>query len=416
MRKMLVIAAAALFTFVLAGCDFYGTTTTTTTVSTETPETLSISTAAELLAVDVTKSYLLTADIDLAGAEWEPIGTPDDPFAGTFDGDGHTISNFQITHANANMNGLFGVVTGDLVDLNVTGFVIDITTSYLTYAGGLVAHTTGSLTGCTASGSIDVTNNAATAFVGLLAGYVAAFTTDTMTIDEFVAGVLTDCHASGSIVASADHFLYVGGLVGKTYNVEVTDSSAQSTISASCDTYRLYVGGLIGHNYGGILKPYADQVDDATIGIVRCYAEATMNLTASGTKAAVGGLIGYSQDAVIEDCFAYVAIAVAGAVIDIGGLIGEDWYDTIASVVAKVELVVAISTEQTIRFGGVAGFLHAESTVNDAYRLVYSSTASTNLAGTAVTITALADMAWYQNELGWSAATFDLASVIDILS
>ncbi len=138
MKKILVFAAAALFTFVLAGCDFYGTTTTTTTASTATPETISISTAAELLALDVTKNYLLTADIDLGGGEWEPIGTPDDPFTGTFDGDGHTISNFQITEANENMNGLFGVVTGDLVDLNVTGFVIDLTTSYLTYAGGLV--------------------------------------------------------------------------------------------------------------------------------------------------------------------------------------------------------------------------------------------------------------------------------------
>ncbi len=158
----------------------------------------------------------------------------------------------------------------------------------------------------------------------------------------------------------------------------------KATITAVCATYRLYAGGLIGHNYGGILKPYADQVDDATIGIVRSYAETTMNLTASGTKAAIGGLIGYSQDAEIEDCFAYAAVAVAGAVIDIGGLIGEDWYDTITAVVAKVDLVVAVTTEQTIRFGGVAGFLHADSTVTDAYRLVYSSTADTTLAGTSV--------------------------------
>ena len=56
--------------------------------------------------------YILTADIDLAGYDnWEPIGTfqslsdapedaevphPDYAFTGTFDGDGHIISNLTV--------------------------------------------------------------------------------------------------------------------------------------------------------------------------------------------------------------------------------------------------------------------------------------------------------------------------------
>ena len=75
---------------------------------------ISIATAEDLAAINsnLSGNYVLTADIDLGGAEWTPIGsfvqlgsegeeaeTPDPAYAftGTFDGQGHTISNFVIT-------------------------------------------------------------------------------------------------------------------------------------------------------------------------------------------------------------------------------------------------------------------------------------------------------------------------------
>ena len=64
----------------------------------------------------------LGADIDLSGSEWEPIGTgkrgdADTVFRGTFDGDGHTISNFKITFDTDTCDdnqaiGFFGNVAG----------------------------------------------------------------------------------------------------------------------------------------------------------------------------------------------------------------------------------------------------------------------------------------------------------------
>ncbi len=53
-------------------------------------------------------NILLNADIDLAGKVWTPIGTLDHPFTGTFDGNGHTISNMLVV--GNTYNGLFGVV------------------------------------------------------------------------------------------------------------------------------------------------------------------------------------------------------------------------------------------------------------------------------------------------------------------
>jgi len=60
------------------------------------------------------KTAYLVADIDLNGEEWTPIGTKNNHFHGTFDGQGHTISNFKITQKHDGDNAqaaLFGTVS-----------------------------------------------------------------------------------------------------------------------------------------------------------------------------------------------------------------------------------------------------------------------------------------------------------------
>ena len=86
------------------------------------------------------KTVYLAKDIDLAGAEWTPIGDyafSRTIFRGVFDGQGHTISNFKITQASShtdkageNPYGLFGNVTGTIKNLNVKGAIISIPNSY----------------------------------------------------------------------------------------------------------------------------------------------------------------------------------------------------------------------------------------------------------------------------------------------
>lgn len=66
--------------------------------------------AADLDAVrdNLGAYYELGADIDLGGEEWTPIGSSGQPFTGTFDGDGHTISGLYVNSDDD--AGLFGVV------------------------------------------------------------------------------------------------------------------------------------------------------------------------------------------------------------------------------------------------------------------------------------------------------------------
>lgn len=86
----------------------------------------------------------LTANIDLGGQEWTPIGqyksySENVTYGGTFDGDGHTISGLSINATTA-YQGLFGYVKGgEIKDLTVAGSVTTSTKSSA-YAAGIVGY------------------------------------------------------------------------------------------------------------------------------------------------------------------------------------------------------------------------------------------------------------------------------------
>lgn len=84
--------------------------------------------------------YLVTADINLIGKLWTPIGTSTNPFSGQFYGGGHTISGIVVSEASAVAGsgvGLFGNVTGSLVDVVVDDLVV-LNESDATKTGALV--------------------------------------------------------------------------------------------------------------------------------------------------------------------------------------------------------------------------------------------------------------------------------------
>ena len=81
------------------------------------------------MAGDLAGSYKLTSDITLT-EEWEPIGSNDEPFTGTLDGDGHVIKNLVIAKEGTDRVGFFGVTNGATIkkigfeNVNVT---VDVT-------------------------------------------------------------------------------------------------------------------------------------------------------------------------------------------------------------------------------------------------------------------------------------------------
>lgn len=88
---------------------------------------------------DCSGSYVaLTSNIDLEGDEITPIASYNSeiPFYGTFDGRGHTISNFTITGGNA---GFFGRLGGCVANLGLENAVISGNC-----VGGIASHAKGS--------------------------------------------------------------------------------------------------------------------------------------------------------------------------------------------------------------------------------------------------------------------------------
>ncbi len=78
---------------------------------------VSVSTPEELKAVaerinngETSLNIRLTDDIDLTGQAWTPIGTESNAYTGTFDGQGHTIFELDITISTAKYAGLFGYI------------------------------------------------------------------------------------------------------------------------------------------------------------------------------------------------------------------------------------------------------------------------------------------------------------------
>ena len=105
--------------------------------------------AAKVNGGDTAISGKLTANLELTEA-WTPIGTQSQPFTGSFDGDGHSISGMDITYAatsgSAPYLGFFGYVKGtadkkaEIRNLTLSG-KLDITENYrnsYAYSGGLV--------------------------------------------------------------------------------------------------------------------------------------------------------------------------------------------------------------------------------------------------------------------------------------
>lgn len=209
------------------------------------------------------KHFLLTCDLDLACASPAPqIGTylangdaGNVPFTGTFDGGGHTISNFFANNPdNETMNGvgLFEYIAAGAVvrDLHLDSVIIDAGTDSSAFVAPLVACGAGGLIeNCSASGYVR-----GRFFVGGLVGYgVTGLTVKQCLADVQVVGdidvggligsnaaAVTDCFSRGA-VETVD-IGPAGGFVG---------SSSAGTIRNCCSTGRLvsYGGGFAGsHN------------------------------------------------------------------------------------------------------------------------------------------------------------------------
>ena len=117
---------------------------------------VTVSNLSELNAIrsDLNGVYMLTANIDLGGAAWTPIGTKETPFTGVFYGNGYKITNLK--NDDSAETGLFGCNKGRLYAVKIENYTA-VMTEKQTAAGAIAAVNEGIIADSAVSGTISVT-------------------------------------------------------------------------------------------------------------------------------------------------------------------------------------------------------------------------------------------------------------------
>ena len=113
---------------------------------------------------DPTLNITLTADINLTGETWTPIGSglgPDKGYQGTFDGQGHCITGLIITTNSTDGSiTLFDDIGSDGIVKNLQ-VEVNYTVQQNGAAGGIAYANYGTITACSVKGDITASNGAA---------------------------------------------------------------------------------------------------------------------------------------------------------------------------------------------------------------------------------------------------------------
>ncbi|NLZ65890.1 MAG: InlB B-repeat-containing protein [Clostridiales bacterium] len=278
-----------------------------------------INTPEELYNIrnNLSGKYALAQNINLEGySNWEPIGSREEPFTGTFDGNGRVITGMVIKDLvpdeefNFLPYGLFGHSQGILQNVKLTNFTITLNGDLSRfYIGGIAGHISegGELI---QSEAIGVINNPkfdyVVKFADSFVGNREKPTTQTdfgLLVGRLESGKIEHCTSSG-VINSVSHArdVYAGGLVGKVVSGIIRFSHSNADVIAQ------YAGGIIGYNDGMV---------------ERCYAEGTMKASTSYPGVA-GGLVATNYPkGTIAESYSIGDVTARNA----GGLVGINIFD-----------------------------------------------------------------------------------------
>lgn len=253
-----------------------------------------IATAAELayLAQSVNEGntyegryFNLTADIDLSGHQWTPIGvginsasSGEKVFKGTFDGNMRSVSGMTITSDDYEAGrsnsyvGLFGLVAGANI-INVSVVSHDISVNKRTAGGELCV---GALIGRSSSGTV----NGSFSYGSIAASTVATAKVGGLIGESYAA--VSACYADGSVSVTQANDGYVGGLVGWSVG-NISSSFAVGRITSSASN--AYAGGMVGRLSGAMINVYSNaNVSAGRAGATTVYSGGLVGLITGNTS------------------------------------------------------------------------------------------------------------------------------------
>lgn len=339
------------------------------------------------------KYYALTADIDLGGVNWDPIGciyntsgTADTSkaFVGHFDGRGYTVYNLTINASKYNFYrffGLFGVIEAggcvENVNLSNCNVEIDGDVKGLACCGGIAGRAVAAtVSSCTVEGKITASTSSSGVRVG---GIVGITLTDS---------VIADCHAEVTVGGfSSDNNAMVGGIAGNIEGTTVARCSANATVSVS-GTGSVYAvsGGVVGYAHTSSV-------------ICDCWSTGAVSGSNKRVEGRVGGIVGAISKATVARCYTTCLVfskseknAIAGGVV--GHMLESDSSNS-------VSLCLSLASVSADNYGGYYTYTGS----------IYGYKADGSLSGNQ---TSKSDsVEFYTSTLGWSADVWDFSTVTE---
>lgn len=259
--------------------------------------------------------YKLTSDINMTGVNWTPIANGiDEGFNGTFDFNGHTISNLNLGSSDGiKLGGLFATIGSN----------------------GKVAN--GKFANCVVEADFDI----AGVLAGVNKGQVLMISADNCRVSDGKADAI------------------VGGLVGKNNGTISKASIENSSVDATASN--AIAGGLVGV---AEMPQASGQRPSITISYAKCNVSATQ---------AAGGLVGVASGALIENCYtgdetkSYKLNAKSSNTY-LGGIVGLFEYDEIGSAIYNSSIIDTYSVMDfegtTTNKGAILGY---SKNKNDTY-------------------------------------------------
>lgn len=178
---------------------------------------------AEAVQTDPTINCTLTADINLTGKEWTPVGNSGQTYNGTFDGQGHTITGLNISSPSEAV-ALFGDIGGAGKVMNLQ--LKDVTYNGSTAMGGIAHGNSGTITACSVTGTLTTTSNSADV------GGIAASNLGTITACWF-SGTIT---GGGNVAGIAGNNLNAGSYSGKITACYWSSTGISNGVGGGYDT------------------------------------------------------------------------------------------------------------------------------------------------------------------------------------
>lgn len=162
-------------------------------------------------------SAVMLCDLDMSGIDMDPIGCDLNRFQGSFDGQGHHISNLTISRPGQQGVGLFGTVTGSVT---VQNLVLDATcslsgASYVAIIGCSKGDAKVTMKNLGNEGSVNVESHNAAGIIGSSDGSKGKFTMDM-------------CYSTGSITGSKENGT-LSGWVGS--DAVITNCWSSATVT-----------------------------------------------------------------------------------------------------------------------------------------------------------------------------------------